>query len=302
MSDESATTTESSKTPEANREAQLREALKRCPPETIVAALAFEETKDPSLVPTVVMGIVERFLDPEVVDKLKSGDDSVRFMEELGMDSLTMFEAVMLVEEALDISIKTEELAGLRTVGDMKSFIAAKVSGEQIESSSTFYPLEEVAAAMPQQDPFMFLQSAEIWKERATGVYEISGNEDFLAGHFKNDPVFPASILLEALGQLGVLHFLKTVGLDRSENDFSIFLTGTDGVRCHRVCRPGEKLELAIDLKRRRDPMMVYSGKITVGGEKAAVAEEISLVFVDKKEAEKKAEEKAEAEPKETEQ
>ncbi|EDY82598.1 FabA-like domain protein [Verrucomicrobiia bacterium DG1235] len=275
-------------TPQANEPSAddlLKETLKRCSPETIAAALAFRQSGDVSLVPTVVLGIVERFLEPEVVDTLKSGDDSVKFMEDLGMDSLTMFEAIMMVEESLGVSIKNEELWDLRTVGDLKTFISAKLSGVEVEAKAKYYPVEQIAAVMPQQEPFLFLQSAEIDGAKALGVYEISGQEAFLAGHFKDNPVFPASILLEALGQLGVFHFLTTEGASNASAGDSIFFTGADGVRCHRVCKPGDKLELSVELKRRRDPMVVYSGKILVGGEKAATADEISLIVASDEQA-----------------
>lgn len=279
MSNEASKTTTASQAPEANPEELLKETLKRCSPETIAAALAYRQSGDASLVPSIVLGIIERFLEPEVVDKLKEGDDSVKFMEDLGMDSLTMFEAIMMVEESLGVSIKNEELWELRTVGDLKSFISAKVSGVEVDTRAKSFPVEDIAAILPQQEPFLFLQSASVEGTKATGTYRISGQEHFLAGHFKDNPVFPASIMLEALGQLGVFHFL--VSEEDSENadaEKSIFFTGADGVRCHRVCKPGETLELSVELKRRRSPLVVYSGKITVAGEKAASAEEISLI------------------------
>lgn len=261
-----------------SRDDLLKETLKRCSAETLVAALAFRQSGDVALVPTVVLGIVERFLEPEAIVILRKGADTVKFMEDLGLDSLTMFEAIMMVEESLGVNIKNEELWDLRTVGDLKTFIAAKLSGVELAEKAKAYPIEKIAAVMPQQEPFLFLQSAEIEGSRATGVYKISGQEDFLAGHFKNNPVFPASILLEALGQLGVFHFLSSEGVPFGDAEGSIYFTGADGVRCHRVCKPGETLELSVELKRRRDPMIVYSGKITVAGEKAATADEISLI------------------------
>ena len=278
MSNEGTNPNRSASSVEPSADDLLRESLKRCSPETIAAALAFRQSGDVSLVPTVVLGIVERFLEPEVVGTLKNGDDSVKFMEDLGMDSLTMFEAIMMVEESLGVSIKNEELWDLRTVGDLKSFIAAKLSGVEGLAKAKSFPIEQIAAIMPQQEPFLFLQSAEIDGASASGTYTISGKESFLEGHFKNNPVFPASIMLEALGQLGVFHFLSTDESETSDAESSIFFTGADGVRCHRVCKPGDVLELSVEQKRRRDPMVVYSGKITLSGEKAANAEEITLI------------------------
>lgn len=278
MSNDASKTNTVPEVTEPSQDDLLKETLKRCSPETIAAALAYRQSGDTSLLPTIVLGIIERFLEPEVVDKLKEGDDSVKFMEDLGMDSLTMFEAIMMVEESIGVSIKNEELWDLRTVGDLKSFISAKVSGVEVDATAKLYPVEQIAAVMPQQEPFLFLQTAEIEGAKAKGTYKISGQESFLAGHFKDNPVFPASIMLEALGQLGVFHFLTTEDAGEVDAENAIFFTGADGVRCHRVCKPGETLELTVELKRRRDPMIVYSGKIVVAGEKAASADEITLI------------------------
>ena len=49
--------------------------------------------------------------------------------EDLGMDSLTMLEIVMLVEQTLQVSIDNEELKDLRTIGDVKAYLNAKAKG-----------------------------------------------------------------------------------------------------------------------------------------------------------------------------
>ncbi len=112
----------------AEQEEELRESLKRCSEETVAAAIKFRQTGDAALVPTIVLGIIERFLDEDVAPKLQSGDPGIKVQEDLGIDSLTMVEVVMLVEEAVDITIDNTELRELVTVGDINSFIARKIS------------------------------------------------------------------------------------------------------------------------------------------------------------------------------
>ncbi|MEM9161307.1 MAG: phosphopantetheine-binding protein [Verrucomicrobiota bacterium] len=280
MSNQTQTPNEAELAPQAGSEELLKDTLKRCSKETLDAALTFRKTGDASLVPTIVLGIVERFLDPEVIDLLKKGDDSVRFMEDLGLDSLTMIEAIMMVEESLGVSIKNEELLDLRTIGDLKAFIDRKVAGETETSSAKSFTVEQVAAIMPQQDPFLFLHGATLNETEAEGFYKISGNEEFLKGHFKDNPIFPASIMLEALGQLAVLSLIKNPPAGEGTLDTNeIYFTGVDGVRCHRVCKPGEELSFKVKLKRFHEPLAVFSGQIEVDGEKAVVAEEISLAY-----------------------
>jgi 3-hydroxyacyl-[acyl-carrier-protein] dehydratase len=262
-------------------EAALRESLKRCSGATLDAALEFRKTGDTELLPVVVMGIIERFLEPDEKPKLHDAGDDLRIIEDLGVDSLTMMEVVILVEEVVGVSISTDELQSLRTVGDIKIFIDHKVKGLPPPQASVFLPVEQIAGLMPHQPPFLFLQEATISSSWAAGKYKISGSEFFLEGHFKDNPVFPASILLEALGQLAVLYLLKASGgdLEKPVDPASIYFTGCESVRCHRVCKPGDVLKLSVKPKRFRMPLASFEGSIQVGQEKAAFVEEISLTY-----------------------
>ena len=110
-------------------ESALREALKRCSPSAFESAVQFRKTGNPEHVPAVVIGIVERFVEPDLRIKLKDADDDLRLIEDLGIDSLTMKEIVILVEDVLQLSINNDELRNLRTVGDVKTFIDCKIRG-----------------------------------------------------------------------------------------------------------------------------------------------------------------------------
>ena len=260
---------------------ELREELKRCPAGTFEAAVLFREEKQTEQVSVIVMGVIERFLEPELRPKLREGKNDTNLMEQLGIDSLTMLEIVMLLEKTLQISFDNEELRDLRTIGDINSFMEAKIKGEAPEQKRRKFPIEEIAAILPHQDPFLFLETASIGQGEATGTYIIKGTESFLQGHFKDRPVFPASIMIEALGQLAVFYLLaaKDDRLQQEVDASSIYFASCDGVRCHRVCKPGDILTLQIRPRNIRHPLGLFHGNISVDGEKTAVAEEIKLAF-----------------------
>jgi acyl carrier protein len=262
-------------------EAALREALKRCSPSTFEAAIQFRKTGNADHMPAVVIGVIERFVEPDLRPKLKDADDDLRLIEDLGIDSLTMMEIVILVEDVLQLSINNDELRNLRTVGDVKTFIDCKIRGLPLPRPTKFLPIEHIGAVMPVQPPFLFLNEASVSSTGANGKYKITGQEFFLQGHFKDNPVMPASIMLEALGQLAVLYLLegaptepgKMIGSDK------IFFTGCEGVRAHRMCKPGDILTLSIKPKRMKMPLATFEGAIRVGQEKAVIAEDITLTF-----------------------
>ena len=109
-------------------EAALRDSLKRCSPATIEKAVEFRKTGNPELVGDVVIGIIERFVEPDKRDALKNPPDSLVIIDDLGLDSLTMVEIVFAVEDAIGTTIDEDEVQKLRTLGDIKNFIKEKVS------------------------------------------------------------------------------------------------------------------------------------------------------------------------------
>lgn len=262
-------------------ETALRESLKRCSPSTFEAAVQFRRTGNPEHMPAVVIGVVERFVEPDLRAKLKDADDDLRLIEDLGIDSLTMMEIVILVEEVLQLTINNDELRNLRTVGDVKLFIDCKIRGLPLPKPTKFLPIEHIGAVMPIQPPFLFLNEASVNSVSANGKYKITGQEFFLQGHFKDNPVMPASIMLEALGQLAVLYLLEGAIPEPGKvvSPQMIFFTGCEGVRAHRVCRPGDILSISVKPKRMKMPLATFSGAIRVGQEKAVLAEEITLTF-----------------------
>jgi 3-hydroxyacyl-[acyl-carrier-protein] dehydratase len=112
----------------AEAEQSLRDSLKRCSPATIEAAVKFRQTGDPAQVNIIILGLLERFMDPEFRPKLLQPDiDGLNILSDLGVDSLTMVEMVMLVEESLNLTVDNNELRGIKTIGDIKQFVANKV-------------------------------------------------------------------------------------------------------------------------------------------------------------------------------
>jgi acyl carrier protein len=111
----------------AAQEEQLRQALKRCSPATFEAACQFRRTGRIAYLSPIVTGVIARFVENVHRPKVETGNDELRLIEDLAVDSLTMMEMVMLTEEVLQITIDNEDLRRLRTVGDVKNFVAFKV-------------------------------------------------------------------------------------------------------------------------------------------------------------------------------
>lgn len=71
----------------------------------------------------VLQGIITHFVDPELRPKLKESSDSLRLIEDLGLDSLTMIEIMLRVEDLLNIRVSDEDLRHFRTLGEVRGLI-----------------------------------------------------------------------------------------------------------------------------------------------------------------------------------
>ena len=48
------------------------------------------------------------------------------FKEDLGADSLDLFEMVMALEEEVEVEIPTEDLENIKTIGDVESYLQSR--------------------------------------------------------------------------------------------------------------------------------------------------------------------------------
>src|SRR5277367_2069129 len=139
-----------------NDVADLREGLRRCSPETIEAAIRYREKGDVDAIPTIVFGILDRYQPATAPVKLSDADKNTRLIEDIGLDSLTLLEIVLSIEEILTLRIENEELREIRTLGQINKFLHAKITGAKIEAPAKLYTREQIALVLPQQPPFMF--------------------------------------------------------------------------------------------------------------------------------------------------
>ena len=107
---------------------------------------------------------------------------------------------------------------------------------------------DALVGLLPHRPPFRFVDGVDAYSPGVSIVarYRVTGDEDFLGGHFPGNPVLPGVIQLEALAQAGAIAVLAD---ERYAERLPLF-GGVEKVRWRRIVRPGDELVLSVELER----------------------------------------------------
>ena len=138
--------------------------------------------------------------------------------------------------------------------------------------------LPKPVEVLPHRSPFLFVDEirAIIPGESAVGIWRLTGEEAFFAGHFPGRPTLPGVLICEAIAQVGALAVLTD---ERYAGKLPLF-GGLDKARFRRQVVPGDTLTIEVDMTRLSARAGKGEGRATVDGELAASCE-LMFVIVD---------------------
>lgn len=131
---------------------------------------------------------------------------------------------------------------------------------------------DAVLKAIPHRPPFLFIDHVpELEKgKRIRAVRDVRASDDYFAGHFPGEPVMPGVLQIEALAQALCILIAESFP-DVAAGKRPAF-AGIEEVRFRKAVRPGDVLELNVELVQFRRGFATANAYATVGGEKAAEA------------------------------
>ena len=120
---------------------------------------------------------------------------------EADFDSLDILLLLSSIEKQFKIKIPSEAVGNevFRDVSTLAAYIE-----DQMQHND---PVPDYLERLPHRDPFRFLSRVTQIKEGESGeaVWDVTGNEPFLTGHFPGEPLVPGVLIAEAMAQLSGL-------------------------------------------------------------------------------------------------
>jgi len=107
---------------------------------------------------------------------------------------------------------------------------------------------EQVLAAVPQQEPFRFIDEIlELDDDHIVSTYRFRPEADFYRGHFPGNPVTPGVILIESMAQAGIvalgIHLIARDGVDYDPEKMMTLFTDAN-VEFGGLVKPGDRVTI----------------------------------------------------------
>jgi len=109
--------------------------------------------------------------------------------------------------------------------------------------------IEEIKSLIPHRYPFLLIDRLIEIKpfESATGIKNVTINENFFQGHFENKAVMPGALIIESMAQSAgtlVLYSLK-----KTYENISVYLLSVDKAKFRKPVCPGDVLRMEVKKK-----------------------------------------------------
>lgn len=123
--------------------------------------------------------------------------------------------------------------------------------------------IDEILGLLPHRHPFLLIDKVTgfLPQKSITGIKNVTYNEWYFQGLPQPYRIVPASILSEAIAQLGAI----LIYLDEENRDKLVLFSGLKRVRFRKPVRPGDEVVMSVELLRRKGRLGRFAVVAKVG-------------------------------------
>ncbi len=113
--------------------------------------------------------------------------------------------------------------------------------------------------------------------KKGTGIKNVTINEEFFSGHFPEEPIMPGVLIIEAMAQVAAIVVgSEMMGKKVKPEERMGYLAGIKEIKFKRPVRPGDRLEISVEIIQKLANLFKIKGEARVDKEICAQGE---LVF-----------------------
>lgn len=126
------------------------------------------------------------------------------------------------------------------------------------------YDCQQILDLIPHRYPFLLVDKITecVPGEYAVGYKNLTWNEPFFQGHFPNNPIMPGVLQVEAMAQCSAPVLLS---MEKFKGKLALFAS-LENVRFKGIVRPGDRLDMRVDLVKLKGPIGKSHGVGMVDG------------------------------------
>lgn len=140
------------------------------------------------------------------------------------------------------------------------------------DGETTQIDIRRIMEMIPHRHPFLMIDKVVdvVANDRATGIKNVTINEQYFQGHFPARPVMPGVLIIEAMAQTAAVLVVHTLGPE-AEGKLVYFMS-VDNARFRRPIFPPTELEIHVTKQRNRGNVWKFEGRAKVGKDVMAEA------------------------------
>ena len=123
----------------------------------------------------------------------------------------------------------------------------------EVTEKKLSFDIQQIMEMIPHRYPFLLVDRITecVPGKYSKGYKNLTMNEEFFQGHFPNNPIMPGVLQIEAMAQCSA-PILTT--LPEYKGKLTLF-AGIDNVRFKNIVRPGDRLDMFIEMTRFKGPI-----------------------------------------------
>ena len=121
--------------------------------------------------------------------------------------------------------------------------------------------IEKIVNMIPHRYPMLLIDKVEdlILGESATGIKNVTANENFFTGHFPSKMVMPGVLMIESMAQTCAVLVIETLG--KTAEGSLVYFMSVDGAKFRKPVIPGDQLKFYVEKIKNRAKVWKFQCK-----------------------------------------